>query len=257
MKLGVLSDLHLSRGPQSAPVNDCAVYVLAGDIGRPDQAIAWARELGKPVLYVPGNHEFYGRSLASTTAELHRLASGTGVRILDNDECCIGGVRFIGSTLWSDFLLDGPGSGREAAVRQALAMMHDFKRIFVDEEQQALFTPADSAALFRRNAEWLDARLQRPWPGTTVVITHHAPSARSIDPRFEGSPLNGCFASHLDHLLGEDRAALWIHGHMHCSSDYEVRGTRVVCNPRGYVTAGANENPRFDVNFSVEITPAH
>jgi predicted phosphodiesterase len=253
MKVGMISDLHLSRAPQPPPVNDADVYVLAGDIGRPAQAIAWASELGRPVLYVPGNHEFYGGSLPGVVRELRRLASGTRVHVLDNEEICLGGVRFIGSTLWSDFLLDGDGAGRDAAVAEALAKMHDFRRIFVDEEQQVLFTPLDASALCERNAAWLRRRLQRSWPGRTVVITHHAPSPLSIDARFAGSPLNACFASDLDHLLGADKAALWIHGHMHHSVDYEVRGTRVVCNPRGYATSGRNENPRFEVDFSIEM----
>jgi predicted phosphodiesterase len=253
MKIGVISDLHLSRGPQAPPVNDCAAYVLAGDIGRPVEAIAWARGLDRPVLYVPGNHEFYGSTLSSTTRELLRLASDSPIHILDNAECCIGGVRFLGSTLWTDFLLDGPGAARDIAVQEALAKMHDFRRIFLDDEQQAVFTPLDAEALFARNAAWLQDRLQRTWPGPTVVITHHAPSARSVEPRFEGSPLNACFASRLDHLLGSDKAAWWIHGHMHHTVDYEVRGTRVVCNPRGYARDGVNENPLFDVNFSIEV----
>lgn len=253
MKIGVVSDLHLSRGRQDLPVNDCAVYVLAGDLGRPEEAIGWARELGKPVVYVPGNHEFYGRSLCSTLHELRALAAGTEVHILDNAEWCIGGVRFLGTTLWTDFLLDGEGDGRDLAVREALSKMHDFKRIFVDDDLQVVFSPLDSQALFRRNAAWLQQRLARPWPGPTVVVTHHAPSALSIEPRFAGSPLNACFASHLDHLLGADKAAVWVHGHMHHSVDYEVHGTRVVCNPRGYARDGVNENPRFDVNFCLEV----
>lgn len=254
MKIGVISDLHLSRGPQRAPVNDCTVYALAGDIGRPAEAIAWAHELGRPVLYVPGNHEFYGRSVESTTDELRRLAQDTEVHVLDNQEYCVAGVRFLGSTLWTDFLFDGPGQGREKAVREAIDKVHDFKRIFVDDEQREVFTPGHSEMLFRLNAAWLQQRLRRSWPGPTVVITHHAPSAASVDPRFAGSPLNACFASHLDHLLGRG-VDLWIHGHMHHSVDYSVRGTRVVCNPRGYVKDGVNENPRFDVNFSVELPP--
>lgn len=255
MKIGVISDLHLSRGPQTAPVNDCAVYALAGDIGRPEQAIAWARELGKPVLFVPGNHEFYGGSIASTAAELRRYTLDTEVHVLDNQEFCIAGVRFLGSTLWTDFLFDGPGQGRETAVREAIDKVHDFRRIFVDDERREVFTPEHSEMLFRLNAAWLQHRLQRRWPGPTVVITHHAPSAASIDPRFAGSPLNACFASHLDYLF-RSGVDLWIHGHMHHSVDYSVGGTRVVCNPRGYVKNGVNENPRFDVNFSVELAPA-
>lgn len=256
MKVGVVSDLHLSRASQPAPAHDADVIVLAGDVARPAQAIAWARELGRPVLYVPGNHEYYGGSLPGVLRELRELAAGSQVQVLDQEEARIGGVRFLGATLWSDFLLDGDGAGRDVAVREALEKMHDFRRIFVDEEQLALFTPLDSAALFQHHARWLQDRLQEPWPGPTVVITHHAPSALSIEPRFAGSPLNACFASHLDHLLGCDKAALWIHGHMHHSIDYEVRGTRVVCNPRGYVMAGRPENPRFDIDFCVEIATA-
>lgn len=253
MKLGVISDLHLSGASQRLPANNCDVFVLAGDIGRPDDAIAWARDLAKPVLYVPGNHEFYGLSLRGAVEELRQLAAGTDVRILHNDEVCIGGVRFVGSTLWTDFLLDGPGLAREVAVREALLRMHDFKRIFVDDGKQVVFTPLDAEKLFRRNVAWLQDRLQRGWPGPTVVITHHAPSSRSVDPRFLGSPLNACFASRLDHLLGSVNASVWIHGHMHHTVDYEVRGTRVVCNPRGYMKDGVGENPRFDVDFSIEV----
>jgi Icc-related predicted phosphoesterase len=254
MKIGVISDLHLSRGPQLAPVNDCDVYALAGDIGKPAEAIAWARELGKPVLYVPGNHEFYGRTMTSTMDELRRLAQGTAVHVLDNEELCIGGVRFLGSTLWTDFLLDGAGQSRDVAMREAVEKVHDFRRIFIDDEQREVFTPYHSEMLFGKNAAWLEQRLKRSWPGPTVVITHHAPSAASIDPRFAGSPLNACFASNLDRLLGEG-ANMWIHGHMHHSVNRTIRGTHVLCNPRGYVRDGVNENRYFDVNFSVEITP--
>ena len=117
-----------------------------------------------------------------------------------------------------------------------------------------LFTPLDSAALFQRNVAWLESCLKTPWRGTTVVVTHHAPSARSVESRFEGSPLNACFASHLDHLVRSDLAAVWIHGHMHHSIDYRVNGTRVVCNPRGYARDGRNENPHFDPDFLLEVT---
>ncbi len=115
------------------------------------------------------------------------------------------------------------------------------------------FTPLDAAALFRRHAAWLAHQLAQPHDGPTVVITHHAPSRRSIHPRFEGSRLNACFVSDLDHLLGASRARLWIHGHTHDSFDYEVHGTRVVCNPRGFARDGVNENAAFDPDFIVRV----
>ena len=253
MKLCVLSDLHLSRGPLPAPRAEADLFVLAGDIARPAEGMAWAKALGKPALYVPGNHEFYGGSLAATVEELKRHAQGSAVRVLDNEEWCVGPVRFLGSTLWTDFLLLGAGEGRDAAVREALEKMHDFRRICVDEQQQAVFTPLDAAALFQRNAAWLEDRLNTHWPGPTVVVTHHAPTALSIEPRFAGSPLNACFASHLDRLVRADLAAVWIHGHMHHSLDMRVNGTRVVCNPRGYVREGRNENPHFDPDFVLDV----
>jgi predicted phosphodiesterase len=253
MRLNVLSDLHLSKGMLPPPSVQADLVVLAGDIARPAQAVEWATSLGRPVLYVPGNHEFYGSSLAETLSELRQLTAGSQVRLLDNEECLIGNVRFLGCTLWTDFLLMGAGAGRDLAIRQALERVHDFQRIHLDERRQHLFTPADSARLFERSVTWLESRLRTPWPGPTVVITHHAPSERSVEPRFEGSPLNACFASHLDRLLGAELAGTWIHGHMHHSADYRAHGTRVVCNPRGYARDGCNENPLFDIDFVVDI----
>ena len=253
MRLHILSDLHLSCGTLEVARNDADLVVLAGDIARPREAVAWASALGKPVLYVAGNHEFYGGTIAGTLAELRALCAGTVVRVLDRDEDVIDGVRFLGATLWTDFMLSGPGEGREAAVREALLHVRDFARIRMDDAGTAPFMPDDCAALFRAHAAWLEERLARPHPGPTVVITHHAPSRASIHPRFAGSPLNACFVSDAERLLDGTRARLWIHGHTHDSFDYVRNGTRVVCNPRGYSKDGVNENPCFDANFRVDV----
>ena len=117
----------------------------------------------------------------------------------------------------------------------------------------SLFTPADSAAQFDIHVRWLERALAKPYAGSTVVITHHAPSRRSIHPRFADSLLNACFVSDAERLLDGSRARLWIHGHTHDSFDYALNGTRVVCNPRGYVKNGVNENPRFDPNLVIEV----
>jgi predicted phosphodiesterase len=253
MKLNILSDLHLGQGALEPPRNDADVVVLAGDIARPAQALAWAASLGKPVLYVPGNHEFYGGSIAGTKAQLKQLCAGSPVRVLDDDEAVIGGVRFLGTTLWTDYRLFGEEEANTAAVRPALAYMRDYSHIHLDEELQQLFTPLASATLFQRHAAWLARKLAEPHPGPTVVITHHAPSAQSIHPRFQGSMLNASFVSNADHLAGGDRVQLWIHGHTHDSFDYQLNGTRVVCNPRGYAKGGVIENSRFDPHFIVEL----
>ncbi|HEY2863198.1 MAG TPA: metallophosphoesterase [Casimicrobiaceae bacterium] len=253
MKLNILSDLHLSLGAMAIPGNDADAVILAGDIARPREAVSWALGLGKPVLYVPGNHEFYGGSIAGTVAELKQLCAGTTVRLLDNEEVVFRGVRFLGTTLWTDFMLFGDGDRRMAAMQEARRFMRDFSRIRVGEMPEALFTPENSTALFNIHAAWLDSKLAAPYAGPTVVITHHAPSRKSIHARFADSLLNACFVSDAERLIDGSRAQLWIHGHTHDSFDYVLNGTRVVCNPRGYAKDGVNENPLFDANFSVEI----
>lgn len=247
MKLQVMSDLHLTVALFEPPQTDADVVVLAGDIARPDQAMAFARGFGKPVVYVAGNHEFYGGSLTGTIARLKALAQGSEVHVLERDAVVIGGVRFLGTTLWTDFGGFERESEREAAIGLAVRLVRDFNRIRVDESDPAVFTPQIGAEQFRRSAAWLDAMLAQSFDGPTVVVTHHAPSLRSINPRFADSPLNPCFVSDAEHLMVGGRAALWIHGHMHDRSDYVVDGgTRVLCNPRGYCARGVNENAVFD-----------
>ncbi|MCC6869107.1 MAG: metallophosphoesterase [Burkholderiales bacterium] len=255
MKLNILSDLHLSAGPLDPPANDADVIVIAGDVARPERAIEWMRTLGKPVLFVAGNHEFYGGSIPGTIAQLKRLSAGTNVRVLAGDEVVCGGVRFLGTTLWTDFRLFADEATRRAAREQAVAFIRDFSRIRVDDEAGRVFTPEDSTALFDAQAHWLEERLAQPHAGATVVITHHAPSLLSIHPRFADSLFNACFVSAAERLLDGGRVRLWIHGHTHDSFDYFVNGTRVLCNPRGYAKDGVNENARFDANFVIDLAP--
>jgi hypothetical protein len=99
-------------------------------------------------------------------------------------------------------------------------------------------------------ARWLADALAQPFSGPTVVITHHLPHRLSIHPRFEGTRYNPCFASDLDHLVRAP-VALWVHGHTHESIDYTVNGTRVYCNPRGYIPR--EPNAAFDPSGRVEL----
>jgi predicted phosphodiesterase len=252
MKLNILSDLHLTVAPLAHPINDADVVILAGDIARPVEAIAWASKFARPVYYIPGNHEFYGSSIDDTRAALARESEGTCVRVLDDAVAVVDGVRLVGSTLWSDFLLDGE-AGREAAMREGARFVRDFSRI---RNGAAAFTPQDCAERFAMHRRFLEETLATPFAGPTVVVTHHAPSPGSVHPRFRGSPVNGCFVSNVEALMGARRVALWIHGHTHDSFDYEVNGTRVLCNPRGYAPQGVNENARFDPDLLVAIDGA-
>jgi hypothetical protein len=97
---------------------------------------------------------------------------------------------------------------------------------------------------------WLAQRLAEPFAGPTVVVTHHLPHRECIHPKYEGTRFNPCFASDLDHLVRAP-VALWVHGHTHESIDFLVNGTRVVCNPRGYLPH--EPNPSFDPVGAIEL----
>ena len=254
MKLNILSDLHLTVGGLERPSTDADVVILAGDIARPPQAAAWAQGFDRPVIYVLGNHEFYGGSLDGTCEELRQLCYGTNVHVLDQDELVIGNVRFLGATLWTDFKLYDDDEANAVARSQARQVVRDFSRIRISANGDRVFSPEDSTVLFEQQAQWLDDRLAQTQAGPTVVVTHHAPTRNSIHPRFAGSPLNPSFVSNAQDLMSKDRVQLWIHGHTHDSFDYVVNGTRVICNPRGYAREGVNENPLFDPNLIIEVS---
>ena len=94
------------------------------------------------------------------------------------------------------------------------------------------FNLSFAQALFEKNNAWLQSVLARPFDGKTVVVTHHAPSLKSIHSDYKSNEWNPCFVSDLEKLM--DGVGFWVHGHTHSSFDYQIGKTRVVCNPRGY-----------------------
>lgn len=253
MKLALLSDLHLSVHPFDPPAADADVWIVPGDLARPAEAIAWVRQPGKPAVFVAGNHEFYGTTLVEGLARLRELARGTAIQVLERDEWHYGHVRFLGCTLWSDFLLYDSPQAREAGLAQSTTQVRDFSRIGIAPDFPEKFTPALSHLLFAQSVDWLESRFAQPHDGPTVVVTHHAPSLGSIHPRFAGSPLNACFVSDLDEQIRRWRPLLWLHGHVHDSCDYRVGATRIIANPRGYAPKGVVENPCFDPTLVIDL----
>lgn len=251
MKIRIASDLHLEFFGWTPPSADADVVVLAGDIHNGVSAVEWAvRHFpDTPVVYVPGNHEYYGGRLQDVLAELRKEASRLGVHVLDGDQVVLNGVRFLGATLWTDFALYGsapPALGQ--AFADAEAGMNDYRLIRYGEK--GLFRPERAREIHLERVSWLEAGLAAPFEGPTVVVTHHLPHLRSIHPKYARSPMNPSFVSDLSHLVRAP-VALWIHGHTHESVDYVVNGTRVVCNPRGYLPM--EPNPAFDPRLVVEV----
>lgn len=233
MKLWLISDLHLDFGGQRPrPPADADIAVVAGDVCDD----RWLEETADllPVVFVAGNHEFYGHTYQERIAELRRIPE---VTLLDNSEATIGGVRFVGCTLWTDY--DGADA---AAMQFARYGMNDHRRIRWGEQWER-FDPRHALNLHRQSVGFLRGSLcdNNPPDVPTVVVTHHAPSLKSIHPKFQDAgALNYAFASELYYLVEGSGAELWVHGHVHDPFDYRIGETRVVCNPIGYPHEAGN-----------------
>jgi predicted phosphodiesterase len=267
MKLFLTSDIHTEHAHVrfdpgvnyrslrfDHPLN-ADVIVLAGDIGERIQGLEWARHrfADKEIVYVPGNHEYYESDL-SVMSDMKRKAHALGIHLLDNDAVVIDGVRFLGTTLWTDF-----NRYCRISVARAERMMRDYEYIrCVDwwqnqhNREQAVelmapdslfgfepefFSPTVAYLLHRTAIHWLKQQLAIPHDGQTVVVTHHAPSFRSSPGK------DPAYASDLNDFIAEysDQIDLWCHGHIHQSVDYEIGGVRIVSNPRGYPKLGVSK----------------
>jgi Icc-related predicted phosphoesterase len=131
-------------------------------------------------------------------------------------------------------------------------VMNDYRRIGLAGEGYRNLTPDDTARLHARQKAWLSAKLDEPFEGKTVVVSHMAPSMLSVAEAFRDDIVSAAYASHCDDIVA--RADLWVHGHMHTNFDYRIGKCRVVCNPRGYLMQGGKaQNPGFDPNFIVDV----
>ncbi|HVE54573.1 MAG TPA: metallophosphoesterase [Ramlibacter sp.] len=271
MKIQLMSDLHLENYPGFAPrpAPDAQLLVLAGDVGSyqansrlQDTDFGLERFSPRngwpvPVLYVPGNHEYDALDFDATHARLRATCERLGITWLERETAVFGQVRFVGTTLWADFdaLVLQPGAPeptlqeqlkqREKAfraanfyLRKAAALRHGEPMLAEGWRDQSLACQ-----------EWLREALATPFDGTTVVVTHFAPSLRSADPRYGVTPATAGFCNSLQPLM--ERAQFWLHGHLHCQQDYVEAGCRVVANALGYRSKGEQEG--FVPDFVLDL----
>jgi predicted phosphodiesterase len=276
-RLWIFSDPHFETGnsvPSSAPDHD--ICICAGDLNHLKWAIEQltSGEMGNgTTIYVPGNHDYYRQeSMEGAERLAAKAVASSNVFLANPDEYVFGGTRFLGCTLWTDYLLYG---NQMAAMGHAGRWLNDhrliktadnsmyrsypsaafayddrFARQAQPPQRMRLFTPDDALRRHKRELAWLEARLKEPFLGPTVVITHHSPSPRSVPDRFRDDPLSPAFSSNLEWLIEKYQPDLWVHGHTHDSFDYNIGKTRIVCNPAGYQH---EPNIEFQWDLVIEI----
>lgn len=266
MKIQLLSDLHLETHPQwqAQPAPGADLLVLAGDIGSYQQgSLLTGTDFGlerfsprngwpTPVIFVPGNHEYDALDLEETHARLRATCERLGLIWLEREVVELGGVRFVGTTLWTDFDALAPTDSlaqqlkaREKAYRAANYYLKKTQTTW----RGAPLLAEQIRELGLECQLWLRDALATPTHAPTVVVTHFAPSLLSADPRYGRAPGTAGFCNALDDLL--PLAEVWMHGHLHAPSDYMHQGCRVVANPLGY--ARKNEQAAFRPQLVIDI----
>ena len=250
MKIQVLSDLHIEFEPFNVNTDNADVVVLAGDIHVDNRGVLWAFEniKDKPVLYVLGNHEFYGKAYPKLVDSLKEQTQDSNVHILENDTFSYNGVNFMGCTLWTDFNLYGDA---RLAGFECQQVMSDYRKIRVSPQFSRLRS-LDVSHIHTHSLNWLTKELETHKGETNVIITHHGPSVKSLpdNKRNRENMINAAYVSHLDSILTDHNPSMWLHGHLHNSSDYTIGDCRVVCNPRGYPD---ERNPEFVKKLILEL----
>lgn len=263
-KIRAISDLHLETIPHlyrhsnsasvativpKMPDDEDTILVIAGDIhyiSRMEEIEAFFKELSKrffAVVVVSGNHEYWNGNMIDADHQYAEfLSKWNNIHFLQNDHVKIKDVTFYGCTLWTELKEDhdvyyaqyGMVDYRKTRIGGAMLHAKDTQRTHNLMRYQLM-----------KFCESFDENEK------LYIVTHHGPSFKSCNKRFEGSPLNAAFYSHMDEFVKVCKAKVWHHGHTHASQRYMIGSTIVICNPMGYNMG--NENIYFEPKLVLDI----
>ena len=233
MKIRLLSDLHHEFRPDTFKHQQFIkhsgedVTVLAGDIAVGANNVAQVLDLfllagHRKIVYLPGNHEFYGNYFTEVTADLEQVCRDRDVTLLrPGSKLVKDDVVFFGGTLWSNF--------DESPIAQTLSnrMISDFRAI-------KSFSTQMCKTLYYNDLAWIKRAYQMYPDHKKVIVTHFLPALECVDQKYNGSPVNSYFANNLGEWIQTLENTVWLYGHTHDSADFELGNTRMVCNPMGY-----------------------
>ncbi len=261
MRVRTVSDLHLEFCQEGIGIPDLGegdTLILGGDIlcakhfktNGPlhkvyDEFLQKCVDNFEHVIYILGNHCYWGNQWENTIKVLKEHFPPS-IHILENDYVKIKDWVFLCCTLWTDFRNENPLEMMESG-----RYMNDYKTIRIGSNYRKL-NPDDTLKAHRQSKQFLLKKLEEFKNEKIWIATHHAPSHRSISPKYKTFSCNSAFCSDLDDLiLNHPIIKYWSHGHIHESMDYMIGECRVLCNPRGYFPMEIN--PDFDPNLEVKL----
>lgn len=248
MKIWYLSDLHIDFGKQNIKqYPEIDIVVILGDVGNKLSGWSFIETLlnkGYIVLFVLGNHEYYNNSLKNiyTMKEIFNLWKDKeklfpNFHILENDTFIFNNVKFIGSTLWTNF-----SNHKKETIDLFYKEQNDSKIIFKTVRNMGFKrlggTPInheDVTGFYNNSIDFIKNEVSKPFEGHKIVLTHFAPSYQSIGEKYKPYINDyGNYANDLDEYIKNSDISYWLHGHIHTTSYYNIGNTIIACNPFGY-----------------------
>ncbi|WP_313156804.1 metallophosphoesterase [Sphingobacterium multivorum] len=248
MKIHIVSDLHREFGYNDFDLNLADVLILAGDTDLGVKGISWLKSLSLdiPIIYVLGNHEYYKGAYPKTLYKIKDAASNSNIHVLENESLEIDHVCFHGCTLWTDFSLKGNPAAYGSLCQ---SRMNDYKKIRLGDNYAKLRS-IDTFRIHQTSRQWLTESLSVSEAKHNIVVTHHAPSIRSLPMKYLDDPISAAYVSDMEDLIIKHKPSYWIHGHIHTPVNYKIGNTEIICNPHGYINELYNG---FNNNIVIEI----
>ncbi len=270
MKIRILSDLHLDINKDHPfSLTDTETFtILCGDIsGNPQQTVEWINSNIKKGVFVEGNHIGYDSQHSIQYIEnflASRYPTTAPVTYLKDSYKIVDDIVFVGGILWTDFNLYG-NTTQLLFKLYASQLMGDFRYNYTNichtkDETRSNFEdlvakewirklrPGDTEKMFASTLKCIDTACRKFPNKKIVVVTHHAPSSKSIPEIYLTDKSTPAFASNLEQfIIDRPNIKLWCHGHIHTACDYQIGNCRVICNPRGYVQLGEKTGSKDDL----------
>jgi len=246
MKIAYASDLHIEFDKRrlnalvKAVDKDTDVLVLAGDIHTLEgigEALLHLSATLMPmhIVYVAGNHEYYGAEVTSLNRELRLVFQECpNLHFLEQASIVIDNVVFYGTTLWTGF--DAyPEFDQVLSEDNAMHAVADFHHIYY---QQGLLTSEACKQLYQQSRNWLlDALATHPqkYPDkTSIVVSHFPPLAQLSHQQIPLNSLSNYFQANCADIIAHHQPYAWIYGHNHWSDSQSYHQTRLLSCQLGY-----------------------
>jgi Icc-related predicted phosphoesterase len=246
IKIWHLTDLHLDCGKlKLTKYPECDYVLITGDLASKLGGWGFIQDLLSKnyiVIFILGNHEYHSenRKGIKTYKEIEELwkrksKEFENFHVLINDTIEFEGIRFIGSTLWTNLNnLDQETIDYFPEMRDSSKIYKSYYGSGYSRRGGRNISATDLYDLHKDSVDFIEKELQKEFNGLTVLGTHHAPLLESLDTRYKDSDSNGYYASDLSYLFEKYKITAAFHGHIHQSKHYFYKGSLITCNPRGY-----------------------